>query len=577
MKNFKRYVGIFRGVRIPWVMLILLLGLEIIDSYVFLEQATLTADIIDASQMAIDLDQLIRFVAVLVISALLSIASSYIGGWVDEKINSGVRTKLWNKLMHLPARCYDVENGDTLVSRVTTDTEYSNYYFSLAITTSTALYQAVVAFIRMYSYSAKLTWYILTIIPILLLGAWGYGKLNLVAQRKYQGTFAAALGYLVERTRNLRLIKAARTEYAEQEQGKKLFHRQFQVGYITSISSSFSVLLIEALACLNIIIVFVVGGQLVQAGEITTGKLIGCYTLSSLLAVRLMQPMLLYGQMKAANGRLQRVAELLDTPDEVTDGVELDVGDEDLVLDHVNFSYEDIPVLKELTCRIPRGKVTAVIGANGAGKSTLFKLLERMYDPSSGSIAFGDTDVRNFDLTSWRQSFAIVSQDKPLLSGTVRSNILYGVRRKVSEEELVQVAKRAGIYDFVMATPGGFDAPVSVGGINFSGGQRQCIAIARAMMRNPDYLLLDEATSDLDAKSEQLVSHALSELMKGRTTVMIAHSYAATRDADYVIVLENGSVAAAGTPEELLSSSAFYRDFVSKGGHSQSPAKECNV
>lgn len=564
MKNFKRYVGIFRGVRIPWVMLTLLLGIEIIDSYVFLEQATLTADIIDASQLAIDLDQLVHFVLVLVAGAVLSIASSYIGGWVDEKINSGVRTKLWNKLMHLPARCYDVESGDTLVSRVTTDTEYSNYYFSLAITTTTALYAAVVAFRKMYSYSPKLSLYILTLIPLLLLGAWAYGKLNLVAQRKYQGTFAASLGYLVERTRNLRLIKAARTEYTEQEQGKKLFHRQFRVGYLTSISSSFSVLIVEAIACLNIVIVFVVGGQLVQAGEMTTGKLVGCYTLASMLAVRLMQPMILYGQMKAANGRLQRVAELLDTPDEETGGIELDVGDEDIVLNKVNFSYGNLPVLKELNCRIPKGKVTAMIGANGAGKSTLFKLLERMYDPDSGSITFGDTDVRSFDLTSWRQSFAIVSQDKPLLSGTVRSNILYGVRRKVSEEEFIQVARRAGIYDFVMATPGGFDAPVNVGGSNFSGGQRQCIAIARAMMRNPDYLLLDEATSDLDAKSEQLVSHALSELMKGRTTVMIAHSYAAIRDADYIIVLESGTVAAAGTPEELLESNAFYRDFVSK-------------
>lgn len=566
MKNLKRYAGIFRGVRIPWVVLSLVLGLEIINSYVFMEQATLTADIIDASQMAIDLDKLLRFVAVLVLNAVLSISSNYISGWTSEKINSGVRTKLWNKLMHLPARCYDVESGDTLISRVTTDTEYSSYYFSLAITASTALYAAVAAFRRMYSYSPKLTLYIMILIPFLLLGSWASGKLNMVAQKRYQRTFASALGYLVERTRNLRLIKAARTEYTEQEQGRKLFHRQYQVGYITSITNSLGVVFIEILSCLTIIIVFVMGGQLVQAGEMTTGKLIGCYTLSSLLAVRLIQPMLLYGQMKATNGRLQRVAELLDTPDEVAEGVELDVGDEDIVLKNVSFSYQDAPVLQNLNCRIPKGKVTAVIGANGAGKSTLFKLLERMYDPDSGSICFGGTDIRTFDLTSWRQSFAIVSQDKPLLSGTVRSNMLYGVRRKVSEEEMVQVAKRAGIYDFVMDTPGGFDAPVAMGGGNFSGGQRQCIAIARAMMRNPDYLLLDEATSDLDAKSEQLVSRALSELMKGRTTVMIAHSYAATRNADYILVMKDGTVEAAGTPAELMESNAFYRDFVNKGG-----------
>lgn len=154
-----------------------------------------------------------------------------------------------------------------------------------------------------------------------------------------------------------------------------------------------------------------------------------------------------------------------------------------------------------------------------------------------------------------------MAQDKPLLSGTIRENILYGVERPVSEEELHQVAKMAGIYDFVMETPGGFDAQVGPGGSNFSGGQQQCIAIARAMMRNPDYLLLDEATSNLDVKSERQVSLALQNLMKGRTTVLIAHNYSATRFADQVIVMNGGQIEASGTPEELLEKNEYYRIF----------------
>ena len=230
------------------------------------------------------------------------------------------------------------------------------------------------------------------------------------------------------------------------------------------------------------------------------------------------------------------------------------------------FSYDARTALQDVSFRIPKGRITAIIGSNGAGKSTVFKLLERMYDPAEGQIRFGDTDVRSFELTSWRQSFAIVSQDKPLLSGTVRENILYGVRRKVSDEELEHVAKLANIYDFLMATPGGFDAQVGVNGSNFSGGQRQCIAIARAMMRNPDYLLLDEATSNLDAKSEQMVSQALKNLMAGRTTVMIAHNYSAVRDADHIIVMKDGKVEAEGTPEELMQTNEYYRTFATKAG-----------
>lgn len=564
MKHLKRYINVFQGVKIPWLVYFLLLALGIGESYLFLAQATLTADIIDASQKAINGAMLVRFIVVLVLGAVSTIIDSYGSGWMSQKIILGVRTKLWNKLMRLPTRCYDTEGGDSLVSRVTTDCDYASEYFSVSIILISAVYAANVAVRKMYSYSPVLTLYSALTIPVVLLLSWAFGRLNFYAQNKYQSAFSNTLGYLVERTRSLRLIKAARTEYAEQQEGRRRFQRQFRVGFLTSTANSASVLLMEVLACVMIVIAFVAGGQLVQAGEITTGKLVGFYNLSSMMGVRLMQVLILYGRIKAANGRLQKIVELLETSDEKTDGIEMDVPDADIIVRDVDFSYQEIPVLKNLSCRIPKGEVTAIIGDNGAGKSTLFKLLERMYDPGKGSVRFGDIDAREFELTSWRQSFAIVSQDKPLLSGTVRDNILYGVRRKVSEEELVHVAKLAGIYDFVMATPGGFDAPVGMGGGNFSGGQRQCIAIARAMMRNPDYLLLDEATSNLDAKSEKLVSQALANLMRGRTTVMVAHSRSATRDASHIIVLRDGQVEAEGSPEELLKSCAFYRDFVSK-------------
>ena len=566
MKHLKRYLNVYKDVRIPWLVYCLMLAIGIGESYLFLEQATLTADIIDASQKAINGGMLVKFITVLALGAVTSILSSYGTSWMSQRINLGVRAKLWNKLMRLPTRYYDGESGDSLISRITTDAEQSSQYFDISITLLTALYAGIVAVRRMYSYSPKLTLYTALTIPAVLLLSWAFGKLNFFAQNKYQLAFASALGYLVERTRNLRLIKAARTEYAEQQEGRRRFHRQFRVGYLTAGANSASVMLMEGLACILIVIAFVMGGQLVQAGEITTGRLVGFYNLSSMMGVRLMQVLLLYGRIKAANGRMQKIVEVLETPDERAEGIEMDVADADIVVQDVDFSYREAPVLKNLSCRIPKGQITAVIGDNGAGKSTLFKLLERMYDPDGGSIRFGGTDAREFNLTSWRQSFAIVSQDKPLLSGTVRDNILYGVRRKVSQEELVQVAKLAGIYDFVMATPGGFDAPVGMGGGNFSGGQRQCIAIARAMMRNPDYLLLDEATSNLDAKSERQVSQALSNLMRGRTTVMIAHNYSATRQASHIIVLRDGRVEAEGTPAELLRTNAFYQDFVSKAG-----------
>ena len=222
-------------------------------------------------------------------------------------------------------------------------------------------------------------------------------------------------------------------------------------------------------------------------------------------------------------------------------------------------------MLSDISCRLPRGKVTAIVGTNGAGKSTLMKLLERMYKPDSGRILFGDRDVEDYSLESWRRALAIVAQDTPLMSGTVRENLTYGLDREVSDEELYEAAKLANAYDFITETPGGLDAEVGPGGTNFSGGQRQCLAIARAIVRAPRYLLLDEATSNLDAKCEDEVSTALDRLMEGRTTVMIAHSFRATLAADQVIVMDNGHIVGMGTPEELLRTNAYYQTFARRG------------
>ncbi len=563
-KQIKRLVKIFQGVYIPWLALGVVLVLGIVRSYVELEQTTLTANIIDTSQNTIKTDLLVHYIAVLLIYAAVRIAISYINGWTDEKINCGVRNKLWEKLMRLPTRYYDQESSDNLVSRVTTDTDFSQYYFNIIIDSITAIYATVITVMQMYRYSPQLTAYMLFAVPVLLLMAVLLGKLSYISQFKVQSTLSSALGYLVERTRNLRLIKASRMEYNEQQAGKKLFDRQFRASWLTTAANSLSAASVPAFSCVCLVVSFIAGAYLVRSGEVTVGKLVGFYNLSTMLVVRLQTLLDEYIYLKRANGRLAKVADLLNTPDEKRDGVTFDVADADLVAEDIVFSYGDSPALDHVSFHIPKGQITAIVGANGAGKSTLFKLFERMYDPDEGALRFGHDDVRTFSLDSWRRSFAIVSQDKPLLSGTVRENILYGVKRQVTDEELEEVARLANVYDFVMATPGGFDAPVGMGGSNFSGGQRQCIAIARAMMRNPDYLLLDEATASLDAKSEQIVSQALTNLMKGRTTIMIAHNYSATRDATHIVVMKDGRVEAEGSPEELLETNEYYRAFAGK-------------
>lgn len=565
IKIIRNYTKIFRGMRLPWLLLFLLVVISAIQANVEVGAITLTASIIDGTQKAIKTDELIQYIELQLLSGVITIAFTYISGLVLQKLNLLVRLRVWNKMMNLPTSYYDADNANELVTRVTSDADSAGNYFQLIISLLIAVYSAIVAYRQLFSFQLQMGMALLLIIPITIGISALYSVVAYRAGAKTRTTLAASMGYLAEHVRGLRLIKSFGMEDEEYRQADDLFRKQCRSDIALSYTNMIQMGGMELIGCMCIVISFVMGGRLVASGDMTIGRLIAFYTLSGVATARMAQICTSVGSFSQNAGIVQKISSILDAEEESEAGSEMDVADADIHVDHVSFSYGKTPVLNDVTCVFPRGKVTAIVGTNGAGKSTLFKLLERMYEPSEGKITFGDREISEFKLSAWRKSFAIVAQEHPLLSGTIRDNIIYGVERKVTEEELIHVAKMANIYDFVMSTPGGFDAEVGPGGSNFSGGQQQCIAIARAMMRNPDYLLLDEATSNLDAKSEQQVTAALENLMKGRTTIMIAHNYSATVFADQVIVLCDGHVEACGTPEELLETNEYYQTFAKAG------------
>lgn len=525
IKLIKGYTKIFKGMKLPWLLLFFVVAISMIKSHVEVEAITITASIIDGTQNSIKTDELVRYIEFQLLAGVITIAFTYISGLVLQKINLAVRLKVWNKMMHLPTSYYDSDNVNELVTRVTTDADNAGNYFQLLINIFTAAYAGVVAYQKLFIFQSRMAFASLLVIPVLVGVTILYSALSYKTGMKARVRLAATMGYLAEHVRGLRLIKSFRMEEEEYKKAEGLFKEQCKADILLNYTSMIQLGGMEIMGCLTIVISFVLGSKMVAVGELTVGKLIGFYTLCGLATVRLAEICTYFGTFSQNAGIVRKIGAILECPDEPEDGCEMDVADADIILDHVDFSYQAASVLRDLNCSIPKGKVTAIVGTNGAGKSTLFKLLERMYNPTSGTIYFGDRDVARFKLS----------------------------------------AKMANIYDFIMNTPGQFDAEAGPGGSNFSGGQQQCIAIARAMMRNPDYLLLDEATSNLDVKSEQLVTEALSNLTKNRTTILIAHNYSATVFADQVIVLCDGEIKGCGTPEELLETNEYYRTFAKAG------------
>lgn len=553
------YLQALKGVKMPWIFLFLIFAASMASTYAGLNISFFTGDMVDA-QGNVPTARLINYTLSYGAMGLAAAGIVVFSALASERINLGLRTKLWRKIMYTRQSCYDRDGGESLVSRVTADCDFASKLVTTIATTLSLCISLAIYVTRMYKLNVTIANAMMILIPISVAVGWGYARLRFLIAQKSQTMLSRTTTYLVERTRSIPLIKTSNAQAEEVENGQAHFREQYDMQIKTGLMDVLYSILQTAFRILGIFVPFALGAKLVSQGVISVGVVIVFYTLAGTVGTTATNFINNAGTIRQANGALTRVITTLRLPDEYqATGRMMDEPDQDITFREVTFSYnENKSVLTGVSCIIPKNKVTAIVGANGSGKSTIFKLLDRLYEPQEGVLMFGDTDARQYDLHVWRKTFCFVAQGSPLMEGTVRENICYGCERQVSQDELIKVAKQAKVYDFVSNLPDGFDTHVAPGGTNFSGGQRQCIAIARAMMNNPDYLLLDEATSNLDAHSERMVMEALSELMRGRTTVIIAHSLAAIRNADHVIILRSGKVESSGTPAEVLQAADSY-------------------
>lgn len=562
MKKTKSYLNLFQGIKLPWMLLLILFLTSIVAGKVEVRSVQITADIIDSYQNTIRADRLLRYLAYLAAIVACGVSTTWIGEICYGRINRDVRKKVFAHMLRLPKKFYDRESADELVSRIIVDAGSSAYYFEILISTFGAVYTAILVFKNLIRYNRVMGLYSLLIIPVSMGVAVLYGWFTYISARKGVNSNAVTMGYLFERTSAFRMIKAFNMQKAELSSGDKMFGKMFEADMFTEMTLAFVQVAMQIIGAISIVISFVFGSQMVKKGVLTIGELVAFYTLSGSVGVQLINLFLNYGSFRSITGSVKNVVEILALEGESTEGIEVPDTDADITVKNISFAYEDIRVLKNVTFTIPHNKTTAIIGTNGAGKSTMFKLLERIYEPTEGEICFGDTNIKEYSLPSWRDRFSIVAQGNEIISSTIRENMCYGIDEVVTDEQLMDVAEKCGIADFVNSLEAGLDAQISFDAGNISGGQRQMITIARAILKNSPYLLLDEATKSLDAESESLVVNALKELMQGRTTVMIAHNPSAVIHADQIIVMRDGVVEDIGTPEELIKRNSYYRIFM---------------
>lgn len=505
----------------------------------------------------------LALLGVTIFKAGFSYGQSYLMGYVGQWLIADVRQQLFVHIVRLPIRFHDANSSGRLMARVVSDVnEMANAIPSVL----KDIFQQGLTFVVLigvaFYQNWKLATVVLVVLPLSIYVLVRVGKRIRKLSSRGQESIGSMASVLKEAFTGIRIVKAYGQEDREGQRFSQMnkIYRRLQVK--SSQASAISSPMLEIIGSFGVAFIIWYGGGLVIADEMKFGEF------SSFLAALFMA----YGpirKMSGANASIQkalasgkRVFAVLDLDSELAkdEGKDmLPLITRQLDFSNISFSYEGAnePSLKTINLTVRVGEVVALVGASGSGKTTLVNLVPRFYRPTDGKVMIDDMDIRLVDRSSLRRQIGIVSQETVLFDDLIRNNIAYG-RPDATEEQIVEAARAAYAWEFIERLPQKLDTFVGENGLKLSGGQRQRLAIARAILRDPPILILDEATSALDSESEKLVQQALANLMKGRTTLVIAHRLSTVQHADRLVVMQKGRIEEIGTHAELLQKGGVY-------------------
>ncbi|MCS7120673.1 MAG: ABC transporter ATP-binding protein [Nitrososphaerota archaeon] len=549
--------------------LILIAALSVLRSYLFTLEPLYTSQIIDLVVIGGNVGVL----PVLILKILIAVVSfgivnfliTYLHGYSAQLVIRDLRSDYYYSLQDKSFRFYDSVAVGDLVSRATMDLQpVEGFLRSWVGTLGNAVFTVIIVFGTMYSISPIMS--IMSIVPMILVfyftsQLW---MKTMPLFRKMMLILGRLGAYIQQNIIGMRVVRIFQRE-KEMEEGFKQVEEVYvntaiTAGRIQSIYAPSP----QAILTLGIVMIYLYGGNMIASpGRLLT---IGELTLFSRYMMRLSFPLRDLGQLVGtwinASAGLERIYEIMDLPVDVKDefnAQDISIKYGEVVFENVTFGYDkNRPVLKKISFKVKPGEKIAILGATGSGKTTLVYLIPRFYDVDSGSIIIDGVNVKKFKLSSLRRQIGLVLQDVFIFTGTIRDNIAFG-NPNASMDSIIRAAKLARIHDFIESLPEGYNTIVGERGVTLSGGQRQRITIARALLTDPKILILDDSLSFVDAKTEQEIQEAIEEAMKGRTCFIIAQRLSTIKNADRIMVLDDGEIVEFGTHEELLAKGGIYK------------------
>jgi ATP-binding cassette, subfamily B, bacterial len=506
------------------------------------------------------------FLGVIVVHNLVGVIRDYRQRVLNEQVKLSLRTSLFERLVKLPLpKLWDMKTGGIL-SRLTGDVDTTSGLLQMAIVSpAISLVRLIIAIVILMTLNWRLALTAMAVIPGAMLASFVWARRVRPIYRSTRKDVEEIDGRVGETFSGIRVVRAFGREGYElldYLRGRHLVMRKGFFAYRRELLlwTSWALLI----GGVNVVIIWY-GGYLNIAGNASVGDIMAFQWYTFLLLNPVWQIVNSFSELQRSLAATERVFEILEQDDDKPDrpdAIEAPELVDEIRFERVEFAYaQGTPVIHDFDVTIPGGSVVALVGRSGAGKSTITDLVARFHDPTKGRILVNGVDIRDYALSTYRDRFALVQQDVFLFDGTIRDNIAYG-RRRVTEEEIEGAARRANAHDFIVGLPDGYDTLVGERGVKLSGGQQQRLAIARAILADPEILILDEATSNLDTESEQLIQAALTDLLQDRTTFVIAHRLSTVRRADVILLLDHGRIVEQGTHEELMERGGLYRDMV---------------